>query len=145
MKSPFLQSLKDCGVGLLVAMVITTVGSSMQSPQARMGVREILIMGLCCAVVIAVVGLPISYLTKRLFAQSATTISPLIFGVIGFILSQAILFLITLVFVSMHSGNALESTIQMLYVGEWRSLTAGFAATGSVIGALSLINKESEQ
>jgi len=110
-----------------------------------MGVREILIMGLCCAVVIAVVGLPISYLTKRLFAQSATTISPLIFGVIGFILSQAILFLITLVFVSMHSGNALESTIQMLYVGEWRSLTAGFAATGSVIGALSLINKESEQ
>ncbi|MGJ8678407.1 MAG: hypothetical protein ACSHX0_12890 [Akkermansiaceae bacterium] len=145
MKSPFLQSLKDCGVGLLVATIITTVGFSMQSPQARMGMREILILGLCCAVVIAVVGLPISYLARRLFARSATMISPLIFGAIGFILSQAILFLITLVFLSTNGGNALDSTISILYEREWRALTAAFAATGAVIGALSLINKKAEQ
>ncbi len=131
---------------MLVATAVTTVGFSMQSPQARMGLWQILILGLCCAVVIAVVGLPISYFARRLFARSATRFSPLIFGFVGCILSQAILFLITFVFISIHnSGNALESAINILYVREWRSLTAAFAATGAVIGALSLIYKEPDK
>jgi hypothetical protein len=146
MSSNFSQSLKACGAGLLVATTFTTVGFSMQSPQARIGIWEILILGLCCAVVIAAVGLPISYLTRHFFARSATKFSSLIFGLIGCILSQAILFLVVLVFISMHNSfNALESAVKFLYVGEWRSLTAAFAATGAVIGVLSLIYKEQDK
>ena len=110
-----------------------------------MGAREILILGLCCAAVIALIGLPISYFSRRLFAPSATPLSPLIFAAIGFILSQGVLFSVTLGFISMNGGNAFDSTIDILYIREWRTLTAAFAITGAVIGALSLINKNAEQ
>ncbi len=145
MNRPFLQSLKDCGVGLIVATATLMIGSFVYNPELPLSAKSVLGTGLCCAVVIAVVGLPISYASRRIFTPSANKYSSVIFGSIGFVLSQAILFLILFIISGLSSGKALEITLELMYESEWRMLTVAFAVTGGVIGALSLNRKDAEQ